>query len=63
MNGSRRHPREGGDPGFRSETLKRLDSRIRGNDGREMIVSLWSIAVQPNARALQLPASAVAKPT
>ncbi|NUA97786.1 hypothetical protein GBZ48_00670 [Azospirillum melinis] len=30
-----RHPRGGGDPGFRFRRLKRLDSRLRGNDGQE----------------------------
>ncbi|KAA0573258.1 hypothetical protein FZ029_21375 [Azospirillum sp. Sh1] len=28
-----RHPREGGDPGFRFKHLKSLVSRLRGNDG------------------------------
>ncbi|QCG93631.1 hypothetical protein E6C67_06800 [Azospirillum sp. TSA2s] len=33
--GTLRHPREGGDPGnFAAERLKRLDSRLRGNDGQ-----------------------------
>ncbi|KAA0590752.1 hypothetical protein FZ938_01170 [Azospirillum oryzae] len=30
-----RHPREGGDPGFQIKRLMRLDSRLRGNDGRK----------------------------